>query len=511
MKKTLLQKLSAFRFGIGSTAAVLIVFFLIGYNATVAENSSCSAQVSVNVPPATPVVVTGGPCPSACATPPVTPPCEPAITSESAVNIMWNAFDQTLKRLTNQIPPYMATQRGGGVVNSGNGLEGYLGGIVDAMLFALMDRLNDIELGYMDWFDTMWYYGLKPALMDMTDQQNTGNADQNRTFQAGQDANDEDQVNVGQMEQEQRDNRTFRPSSEGAACPGAMAAGGTGRQQNLAKNIRKSMQKVTLDDGLNRKGTPSAKGRGAKLQARSSTYEDTFCDPDDNDGGNNCTGTPVPGLFNADAQITKTLYATLTIPLHDGTNGPKYEAATKALLDNLTGDPTPDPMSQAVMKSAQAQQEWVDRRSYLARMAAIRTVPQLGIAWRTPGTRLSTWVSQLRQGAGAQPGTGPSTGPSGTCSTQTDGSPCEMSDNPSYKEVLHAISVDRFNSGKYANGMITDETDMEMEKLTLESFYLMQLRDYYELLERMSLTLAVQVAILADQAPNTVPLADRPR
>ena len=509
MKKTLLQKLSGFRFGMGSMAAVLIGFFLVGYNAMVAENSACHAQM--NVPPATPVVVTGGPCPSACATPPVTPPCEPSTTSETAVNTIWNAFDQLMTgpaSLVDQIPPYMATQRGGGIVNSGNGLEGYLGGIVDAMLYALMDRLNDIELGYIDWFDTMWYYGAKPAMMDMTDQVNTANADQNRTFQAGQDAEDEDQINVGHMEQEQRDTRVFR-ATENGACSGAAAAGGSGRQQNIAGNMRRAMQKITFDDGLNRRGTGSAKGRGAKLQARSATYESTFCDPTDNDGYNNCTGAPVPGLFNADAQITKTLYGTLTIPLHDGAHGPKYEAATKALLDNLTGDPTPDPMSAQVMKSAQAQQEWVDRRSYLARMAAIRSVPQLGIAWRTPGTRLSTWVSQLRQEGGAQPTAGATIGPAGTCSTAADGSPCEMSDNPSYKEVLHAIAIDRFNSGKYANGMTTDESDLEMEKLTIESFYLMQLRDYYELLERMGLTLAVQVAIMADQMPSTVPQAER--
>ncbi len=509
MKKTLLQKLSGFRFGMGSMAAVMIGFFLVGYNAMVADNSACFAQM--DVPPATPVVVTGGPCPSACATPPVTPPCEPATTSETAVNTIWNAFDQLMTgsaSLVNEVPPYQATQRGGGTVNSGNGLEGYLGGIVDAMLYALMDRLNDIELGYIDWFDTMWYYGMKPSMMDMTDQMSTAAADQNRTFQAGQDAEDEDQVNVGHMEQEQRDQRVFR-ATENAACVGAGAAGGSGRQQNIAGNMRKAMQQVTLDDGLNRRGTPSAKGRGAKLQARSSTYESTFCDPTDNDGGNNCTGATPVGLYNADAQITKTLYGTLTIPLHDPTNGPKYEAATKALLDNLTGDPTPDPMSAQVMKSAQAQQEFIDRRSYIARMAAIRATPQLGIAWRTPGTRLATWVSALRQEGGAQPTAGATTGPAGTCSTATDGSPCEMSDNPSYKEVLHAISIDRFNSGKYANGMTTDESDLEMEKLTIESFYLMQLRDYYELLERMGLTLAVQVSILADQMPATVPQAER--
>ena len=72
---------------------------------------------------------------------------------------------------------------------------------------------------------------------------------------------------------------------------------------------------------------------------------------------------------------------------------------------------------------------------------------------------------------------------------------------PSYKEILHAISMDRFNSGKYAMSMIAEESEIEMEKLILSTFHLMQLRDYYELLERTALVLAVQVSIRADQIP----------
>ena len=51
----------------------------------------------------------------------------------------------------------------------------------------------------------------------------------------------------------------------------------------------------------------------------------------------------------------------------------------------------------------------------------------------------------------------------------------------------------------YAAEMMTDQSKIEMEKLDLSVFYLMQLRDYYELLERTALTLAVQVSVLTDQ------------
>jgi hypothetical protein len=63
--------------------------------------------------------------------------------------------------------------------------------------------------------------------------------------------------------------------------------------------------------------------------------------------------------------------------------------------------------------------------------------------------------------------------------------------------------VDRFNSGKFATELMKDQAGVEMEKLSAQAFYLIQLRDYFELLERMSLVLAVQVAAMVDRLPAT--------
>ena len=95
----------------------------------------------------------------------------------------------------------------------------------------------------------------------------------------------------------------------------------------------------------------------------------------------------------------------------------------------------------------------------------------------------------------------------GTCSfvaamRQGAGVPLQdLSDNPSYREILHAMSIDRFNSGAYAIDKIGTAERQQMEKVVLNAMYLMQLRDYYELLERTALTLAVQVSVMADQTP----------
>lgn len=500
--------------------ALVVAAFVAGHFTMDSYVSVCRAQqppLPMVVPP-----VIGGTCflsiPPACN--PVL--CEDSNTSEDAVDAIWDPFHDTLVDLTAYSPDYTATKRDGTTFVSGHGLEGFADGIVDAMTYALMDRLNDIELGYMDWFDTMWFYNLKPAYMDQTDQINTATADQTRTFQGGQDAGDSDNVNIGHMQQQQSDARVFRLSENGA-CTATGAAGGSQRGYNLSREMKKSLQKETTEnDALGRRGTPAAKGRAAKAAARTEVFENVFCSATDNDGAGGCAGTPLPGVTNYDISPSRLIYGTLTIPMHDttavggvpagvpNTRGAVYEAATKELITNMTGDPTQDALPKSTMKSAQAVETFVDRRSFVARVAAVRSVPQLGISWRTPGTRLADMIKEIRNEGGTPSDDCPSGGAT-VASGANAGAPCEISDNPSYKEVMHAVSVDRFTTGRYANDMTTNESDIEMEKLTIESFYLMQLRDYYELMERMALTLAVQVAVLSEQVPVAQPQGDRPK
>lgn len=517
--QALRDKWVKFRWGGLSLFSLAVAVFLAGHFTMDSYISTCRAQIPRPPPTTTSTPVIGGFCYLATPNPACTGfPCEGDTTSEDSVDAIWPRFHDTLVELASSSPDYTATERGGGTHVSGTGLEGFADGIVDAMLFSLMDRLNDIELGYIDWFETMFFYNLKPAMMDMTDQVNSGTADQTRTFQASQDAEDSDRVNVGHMTQQTSDAAKLRLSENGA-CVGTGSSGGSQRQYNLAREAKKSFQKeTTFNDALNRRGGAGAKGRAAKAATRSALYEGLFCSATANDGDAACTATPVPGAANADILPSKTIYGSLTIPMHDNTpvggtpppgitnRGDVYEAATKELVNNMTGDPTLEPIPPEALRGAQGIEAFIERRPYAARMAAVRSVPQLGITWRTPGTRLSQMVQELRN-EGGTPGTACAT----TTAAGNEGEACEISNNPSYKEVMHAISVDRFTTGRYANDMTTSESDIEMEKLTIESFYLMQLRDYYELMERMALTLSVQVAVMAEQVPVNVPQMQRPR
>jgi hypothetical protein len=488
-----------------SMLALVIAAFLAGYTSMVSlrGGGQCSAQP---LPPPVGITVT----PSACSVP--TGPgvcvglCDPVGSSTLVKTTDETTFDQLLKKLTVTLPPWMAKITGGGLQNTGGGDDGFIGGMIDTMVQALLIRLNDTELDMIDWWDTMWWYNLRPAMQAMTRQVNTATSQQVEDFQSGMDAFQEDETNLGEMKTDNQNHQTTRVSEN--ACVAATASGGFGRATNIARQMRQAWQEDVQQDGQNFKGRPSATSAAVKWEKDAETFESTFCDPNDNGGHNVCTSgapggapsTTAPpqdkfgnSYANADTQVTKNLYNKLTMQVDDPTDGPNEAKVAKAVVDNTMGDPTPDPLSYQVLQTPSGQERWLDRRSYLARYAAIRSVPQLIAGWRMPGSKLGQWVKELRADASI-PATVAANG------TITPVS-YEMSDNPSYREVVHAMAVDRFNSGKYANNLIADQGEIEMEKLTVSSFYLMQLRDYYELLERQALMLSVQVALMAEKLP----------
>ncbi len=487
------EKKASRKFRPGRKAMLALVFaaFLIGYTSMVSlRGNQCNAQAIL--PPPVGIVVAPGVCIMAVGFGVCVDLCDPISTSTFVKTTDETTIDTLLQNLTVRLPPWMATMTGGGLTQTGGGDDGFIGGEIDSMMQSLLLRLNDIELDMMDWWDTMWWYNLRPAMQAMTRQWNTSNSQQAEDFQSGMDAFQEDETNLEDMNTDNKNHQATRVSENG--CVAATAAGGFGRQQNYNRAMRQAWQDDDASDGQNRlhqtgtSGTTRAAATGfaAKLKQDAQTFESTFCDPNDN-GGHNVTGCAAPNdqygnsYANADVQVTKNLYNKLTMQVDDPTDGPNETKVAKAVVDNTMGDPTGDPIPTLEMNSPAGHEAWLSRRSYLARYAAIRTVPQLIAGWRMPGSKLGQWIQEIEKDAGVPTGQG------------------EMSNNPSYREIVHAVSVDRFNSGKYANNLISDEGEIEMEKLTIQSFYLMQLRDYYELLEREALTLAVQDALLAEK------------
>lgn len=461
--KKILSVLPAVKAGKTLMAAVIFTGFLTGYNGTWSYINSCGAQGGpLPVVPAPPVI--GGNC--ICCTPTACPwPCDTSGTADNIEQQVTDQFEQDVEDASEAV-------EGDGYNGAGSGIA-YA---VDTMVMAVLNRFQQMELDLIAWWQSMYEYNLNTAMRDETRQMNTATMDQSNFVASTIDAVEQSQNVNALQEVEVKSRENLAPSEE--TCVASTNSGGLGRASEFSKGMRKAMERAARGRGLNVANTPAAHGAAVSESVRYEEYENLFCDP--NGGLNPCAGNPA--YYNADTQVTRRFYNALTINVDDN---PDEAAMVAALMDNMTGSGSADTLKKDVLRSAVGKELFVKRRAYLARHAAARAVPNLMLGWRTPGSNMGPWIRQLRSEAGVPP--------------------TAMSDNPSYREIMHAMTIDRFNSGKYAIKMVGSQGDMEKEKLMLSAFYLMQLRDYFELLERQALALAVQVSILADQEAQKVP------
>lgn len=456
----IVQKIKSFfsgrrwRFGKPAMMATLIFGFASGYNGITAYTNYCAAQ-SVVVPIT--VTVGYGVCPYVCS--PGSPgPCEAPGTATSARQIVYNATNQALQLSAQQLEVWLAQS-------------------IDQMVQALLTRLNRTEINMIEWWATMWDYNLRPALQAQTIQLNTATADQAKTYQSSMDGEHETQTNLVIQKVEVETHKVTRDN----VCPPAGLS--PGRGANFAYQVPKNMEVKSNAVASGKVGSTSEQGTAQHTAYRINTYEEFFCDPNSNGGANVCSGTADPNFYDADVKVSEMVYNKLTIPVDDPADGEKYQKAIEELTENMLNTITVTPTPENALNTPQAREKILQRRSYLARNNAVRQMTQSIIGERMPGSQLGEWITQIREEAGIPME--------------------EVGENPSYREVMHALSVDRFNSGKFATELMKDQAGVEMEKLSAQAFYLMQLRDYFELLERMSLVLAVQVATLVDNKPST--------
>ena len=497
-------------------AAVFLILFLLGYNLTLSVVQQCSAV------PTTPVGFASPP-------PPVSPPLIPAVVAPGVCpNDTTNCNSQLpceMPGTTLTVTTTLMLALKANLTAASQLLEDWVYQYVHAILLAEYAQIDWLERSMISWWDTMWYYNLLPSFQQMTRQLNIELALQTQQLYANADATAMIETARTYARHEIEDQKNLRPGEQ--VCVAATQTGGFARATSFFRPMRQAWETKSVAAGLNQKTDPhgqpypGATAASGSAQKRYDDWKNIFCDAMGNSISNvHCGQNVDKNLINADVLPVKYLFNNLTINVDDttsaqngSTEGKNLELAVEYLINNLVGLPMMDAMVPTALASPAGEHLYLMRRSYLARYAAVRSVPDMVAGWRMPGSQMGKWVADLRESGGIPAslleGTNNSSGGfyQATSGIALAGS---ISKNPSYKEIMHALSIDRFNSGMYATEMMTDPAKVDIEKLNTSVFYLMQLRDYYELLERTALTLAVQVSILTEQQDMAVPVSAAP-
>jgi len=389
-------------------------------------------------------------------------------------------------------------------------LEAWLYSHVPDTLRSEYYQLDWLERSMIDWWQTMWYYNALPSSQQMANQLSVELAMQTHQLQSYADATalmDTDRL-LAKHEIDDRERYVG-----GQVCVAATSSGGFTHATAISYAMRQAWETKSLAAGLNAKTDPDgnlypgASSAAGSDKQRYDDWQNIFCDAMGNSVSDvHCGSNVDTNLTNMDVLPVKYLLNNLTINVNDttaagsGTEGKNMELGLEYLINNLVGLPAMEAITPTALSSPPGQEAYFMRRSYLARYAAIRSVPDMIAGWRMPGSQMGKWIKDLRESGGINSNTVEDTntnaGGNGSSSIALANG---ISKNPSYKEVMHALSIDRFNNGKYASEMITDPANIDLEKLNVSVLYLMQLRDYYELLERTALTLSVQVSMMADE------------
>lgn len=283
--------------GRGMLAIMLFVMFFAGYATTSSFVPRCSAQWPLDAD-LMGDTYTASTMDTAC------PPCTP---------VTWpQPCDFTLQGYTVQLR--VSTAFRADMQEAVAALERYIGDwLVDGMMVAFYEQIDQAETNLIDWWDTFWFYNMYPAMQDMTKQLSVSMAEEVRVMMAAADSQGGNAANKARARKEIEDIKNFQPH-EGAAVA-ATLMGGQNRALTIGKGLRKAVQREMGDSGSGVVGTAGSVGPKGMTKQRTGQYESTFCDPDANDGENTCTGTPPPAYINADVQITRHLFNRLTIDI----------------------------------------------------------------------------------------------------------------------------------------------------------------------------------------------------
>lgn len=363
-------------------------------------------------------------------------------------------------------------------------LENLINDQINNLVGGILNRGQGLEDNLETWWDQFYHYDMRPAFANMMAQLHTSRMDQTRqilSFWSAEGGN----VKIKSVETKDWKARLNNNPSE-HVCMAMTQAGGMGRAHSFTRAVRWGIEDERNNLGRGAAGSLGAQGINSVEQARWDRLVTNF--RNDAAYGGTVFGSdapPVAGYDAVDADIkpTKTLLESLTIPVNRSSSA---LAATEQVIENLAGVEVVRGMTADEMDSLRGQRRYLQSRARLAKRAAASSPVMLSTGWRVEGSDMEQWVQEFNA---------------------RTGSSLPVDDNPSYYEIMHALTRYKSASGTYGAELTVAPLDLERERYIVSSIYLMQLRDYFELLERVALTLAVDTSLMLDQYAASQPSA----
>ena len=348
-------------------------------------------------------------------------------------------------------------------------LTGYFAlAMTTGFMLSVEQKIIEVTNNQVAWWDTFWYYNLRPAMMDQTDQLVTMDQDQNMQLGKFQSGSDMSRTDRTLQVQEVQSHRELRPGEN--ICQAATVSGGMTRAYTFSRAYGSAAPAERGRRGRHVKGTPAAQGPGADQKDRWDTYVSKYCDPNENAGASGCSAAGAQ--VGRDIDVSGEVFSKDTIDLKN----PATKAAIDDMITNIA-EPTvsePIPEQAIASNSSQGHEAMLQAQSYNAKRQVVFDALYHVVSRRAPGAANKEFIAPMREAAGV--------------ATTT------LSENPSHFEIMDVMMAERFRTGNYSVSQVDEPENNTREMVVQQAFQAMQLSDQLDLLDKLSLVLAADIA-----------------
>ncbi len=348
--------------------------------------------------------------------------------------------------------------------------------------YEMINRLYEFDTTIRAGLSNWWTNDLLPSMKLQSQQLSTDQVDQSKTLGALLDAQSENEALNDINQQEVESKRRYEPNEssctvDSLAAPAGGGGGGATKAAALSKAVAKGFAQDDEPRRTNAKGSPSEFGQGAEQQWAWLQFKNKFCDPAI--GHQGCTVAGDPVMAGMHANIPKLLWGNKqTIDMTDAKNREIVEAAERYYINPQSADPVPD----KAVKSSTGQEILLERRANSARMNTIYNVIASMIGERVGGSGVNT--QGVRVAAGLPPG--------------------DAATDASYRELMQAMSVDRYHDPEYIVRMVNYPEQTVRELGSINAIKMQQMNDIYKRQEELMFMEAASYAnVLDGDKPGT--------
>jgi len=339
---------------------------------------------------------------------------------------------------------------------------------------------NDNIKPVSDFFSQLWLEMLNAYFRKMTSNFSVLEANQERMLGSIMDATEQNRA-IRETQKEQAEaSRSLRPSESLQMV--ATVVGGLQRSKNIQQGYNLASAGILLNRTSVNETAENVTGTGeeenfsggshVELKKRWDKYVAKYCDKNENAGSSGCEDDGI--LMGKDINLTDTIFSRETIEIADQ----GIADAVNDLVINIAEPIVTKPMPKGLYNSTEGKQAILDMEAYKSRRQVILDAVNQVVSRRLPGSQMGPYMQNLRKDVGMNEESLSSLAPY----------------NPSYNEIMHYMTSERFRTGAFSVDQIDEPENNQRERVVQSAFFLMQLNDMSDLLDKQSMLLTAQVS-----------------